>query len=297
MRHLAVLLLLAPLCPAADPPKPALTAKQLADGWVLLFDGESTYGWDTKGDVTAKDGKLVVGEKSSCTTKVTLPPGEVRVDNLGRHLPVAPYSFDKPVTAGLVAYKPADTKPIFNGKDLSGWKVFHDEKREKTKAEVTKDGELHLTNGPGDLQTENKYADFVLQLEFKTNGDGLNSGVFFRCIDGQYQNGYECQIHNGYKDDDRAKPSDFGTGAIYRRQPARKVVAGDKVWTHLTLVAKGPTFATWVNGYPVLVWTDDRPKDENPRKGLRLDAGHLSLQGHDATTDLLFRNVKIAEVK
>ena len=58
----------------------------------------------------------------------------------------------------------------------------------------------------------------------RRNGKALNSGIFFRCIPGQYQNGYEAQIQNGFKDDDRTKPVDFGTGAIYRRVPARKVV-------------------------------------------------------------------------
>jgi hypothetical protein len=103
------------------------------------------------------------------------------------------------------------------------------------------------------------------------------------------------QIQNGFKDNDRAKPADGGTGGIYRRVPARKVVADDQKWFHMTLIASGPTFATFVNGYPVANWTDDRPKDPNPRKGLRLDAGHLSLQGHDPTTDILFRNLRVAE--
>jgi hypothetical protein len=298
MRPLAVVLLLAPLCSAADPPKALLTAKELADGWVQLFDGESTYGWDTKGDVTVKEGKLILGEMASCTFKVSLPKGTVRVGEKEALHTGGSFTIDKPTTIGTVTYQPADTKSLFNGKDLSGWKVFKgDQKREKSKFEVTKDGELRLTNGPGDLQTEGKYADFVLQLEFKTNSDGLNSGIFFRCIADQYQNGYEMQINNKAKDGDRNQPADGGTGAIYRRQAARKIVANDKEWTHLTLVAKGPTFATWVNGYPVCLWTDERPKNENPRQGLRLEAGHLSIQGHDPTTDLLFRNLKLTEIK
>jgi hypothetical protein len=283
------------LAPAADV-KPATPA-------VKLFDGESTFGWETKGDVTVKDGKLVVGKGGSATFKCPLPAGQMAVSGKEASLidvtdHKAGGSFTLP--AGeykLVAFTPADLKPIFNGKDLSGWSILKDEKRMSSAAEVTKDGELHLTNGPGDLQTDGKYADFVLQLECKTNGDGLNSGVFFRCIAGQYQNGYEMQIQNGMKDNDPTKPADGGTGAIYRRTPARKIVAKDKEWMTLTLVAKGAAFATWVNGEPVVVWTDDRAKDENPRKGLRLEAGHLSLQGHDKTTDLLFRNIRLAEIK
>jgi hypothetical protein len=287
------------LAPAADL-KPATPA-------VKLFDGESTFGWETKGDVTVKDGVLLLGKGASITYKGPLPTGVVSAvfNNGGRH--EITFSADETLTLPpkgespggykSITFTPSGLKPIFNGKDLTGWSVLKDEKRMNSTAEVTKDGELHLTNGPGDLQTDGKYADFVLQLECKTNGDGLNSGVFFRCIAGQYQNGYEMQIQNGMKENDPTKPADGGTGAIYRRVAARKIVAKDKEWMTLTLVAKGPTFATWVNGEPVVVWTDDRAKDENPRKGLRLEAGHLSLQGHDKTTDLLFRNIRIAEIK
>jgi hypothetical protein len=285
----------------AEPPKGPLSAKDLSDGWLMLFDGESTFGWTTTGDVTVKDGQLTTGEKSSFTYKVALPPGTSRV-NTGLGLTEqnedgGEFSRAKAGAVRELHFKPSGLKSIFNGKDLTGWKVFHDEKRGKSKFEVTNSGELHLTNGPGDLQTVGKYSDFVLQLEFKTNGDSLNSGIFFRCVPDQYQNGYEFQIHNGIKDHDRSKPLDGGTGGIYRRQAARKVVSNDNEWAHLTLIARGPTFATWVNGYPVTLWTDERAKDDNPRKGLRLEAGHLSIQGHDPTTDLLFRNIQVAEIK
>jgi hypothetical protein len=307
MRRLIALLVLPLLSVAfaADPLKKGVLPPPHE---LKLFDGESTFGWDATGDVTVKDGKLTFGEKASITFKCPLPGGTIVATNgngasnqfnhkAGEKLTLPPKGETPTGGYKSITFTPDELKPLFTGKDLSGWKVFKDEKREKSKFEVTKDGEIRLTNGPGDLQTEGKYADFVLQLEFKTNGDGLNSGVFFRCIPDQYQNGYECQINNAAKGGDKNTPADGGTGAIYRRQPARKIVANDREWTHLTLIARGPTFATWVNGYPVCVWTDDRPKDENPRKGLRLDAGHLSIQGHDPTTDLLFRNIRLAEIK
>lgn len=303
-RAVLLLVLLPAVATAADP-KPLLSPEILADGWVALFDGESAFGWNVSDGAAVKDGILTLPAKASAVYPLSLPPGRVEVWEvkgktvtraLEQHAGgVLKLTATAPRQAERVLFKPADAKPLFNGKDLTGWSVFQDEKRNKSKWEVTKAGELHLTNGPGDLQTAGKYADFVLQLEVKTNGKALNSGVFFRCIDKEYQNGYEMQIQNGFKDDDRTKPSDGGTGAIYRRQVARKIVANDGEWFHMTLIAHGPTFATFVNGYPVANWTDDRPKDANPRKGLRLEAGHLSLQGHDPTTDILFRNIRIAE--
>ncbi len=109
-------------------------------------------------------------------------------------------------------------------------------------------------------------------------------------------NGYECQIHNGFKDGDRRKPVDCGTGGIFRRIDARLVVANDLEWFHQTVIADGAHIASWVNGYQVVDWVDDRAPDENPRQGLRLEPGTIMIQGHDPTTDVSFRNIQIAEL-
>src|SRR5580658_6632878 len=53
---------------ANDKPKPnTLTPKEIADGWILLFDGETTYGWKAiefkdgkKAEISVKDGCLVI---------------------------------------------------------------------------------------------------------------------------------------------------------------------------------------------------------------------------------------------
>ncbi len=51
-----------------------------------------------------------------------------------------------------------------------------------------------------------------------------------------------------------------------------------------------------MNGIAVVDWTDNRPLKDNARNGCRLEKGNISLQGHDPTTDLLFRNLRIAEM-
>ena len=133
----------------------------------------------------------------------------------------------------------------------------------------------------------------MVQLECISNGTHLNSGLFFRAIPDLYQEGYEAQIRNEWKDDDRTKPVDFGTGAIYRRQPARKVVSTDGEWFTMTVAAHGRHIATWVNGYQVTDWTDERKEADNGRNGFKKGKGALSIQGHDPTTDLSFRNIRI----
>jgi hypothetical protein len=306
MRLSLAFLVFASFTTAAEPPKAALTQKEIDEGWIQLFDGESLFGWKTEGEVKFLNGKLTIAPDAAMTYAVPLPKGTILIEETGGLSVKMPAGGDKPVVVKRlptdheiirINYMPEKPYSLFNGENFSGWKVHDEPKKNSSKFEVTKDGELRVTNGPGDLQTTGKYADFLLQFQCKTNGDGLNSGIFFRCIEGQYQNGYECQIQNAMVDNDPAKPKDFGTGAIYRRTPARKIVAKDKEWFSVTLVAHGDQFASWVNGYPVMKWKDERPADENPRKGLRKAAGHLSIQGHDPTTDILFRKLNVVVFK
>ncbi|MDA1166498.1 MAG: DUF1080 domain-containing protein [Planctomycetota bacterium] len=202
--------------------------------------------------------------------------------------------------AGLVKFrnvfvKPLSTASIFNGKDLSGWHAVAGSKSEFKVA----DEAISVSNGPGFLESNNAWSDFVLQFEAKTNGDGLNSGVFFRLIPGSEEtpsNGYELQIENVFANDDRTQPKDnAGTGAIFRRTRARWVVPNDHEWFTMTLIAHGPRIAAWVNGFQVTDWEDNRSADPNPRRGSKIEAGPISLQGHDPTTNLSFRNLRVAE--
>ena len=193
-----------------------------------------------------------------------------------------------------VFLKPIGTRPIFDGQSLEGW---HPIPGAKSQFEV-KDGTIHISDGPGYLETNFAAKNFVLQFDAIANGDRLNGGLFFRAQPGNETKpaeGYEFQIQNGIKDGDRNKPADFGTGAIFRRAPARRVVSNDREWLTGTLVADGPHFSTWVNGIQVVDWTDTRPESKSPREGLKLDDGHFSLQGHDATTDIAFRNLRLVD--
>ncbi|HEX3148983.1 MAG TPA: DUF1080 domain-containing protein [Gemmataceae bacterium] len=347
-RLIAILLVVTAPAFAEDKPKPnTLTPKEIADGWILLFDGETTFGWKTEGDTKVERGLLIAGGEKETVLRSNTHFGDlsVRIDfkigedtgsmllmSIGKQQSTLDAKKAKEfsamitrdgqveirVKAGMKARFqtiscvlpekdspfPTDTVSLFNGKDLTGWKLYDaarakaaDPKMKETAVKsqytVTKEGWLNVKNGPGDLQTEGQWADFVVQLECISNGKHLNSGLFFRAIPDLYQQGYEAQIRNEWVGDDRTKPVDFGTGAIYRRQAARKVVSTDGEWFTMTVAAHGKHFATWVNGCQVVDWTDDRKESDNARQGFKKGKGALSIQGHDATTDLSFRNIRI----
>lgn len=385
LAHLVVLAagIALPDCAAMAADANTLSAEELADGWILLFDGETLFGWEpaSQANWRVEDGAIAVseGEKGLLVTTSPFADFELKADfraaartNSGIFLrtPARPtdpardcyevniaapdvspfptgslvgrergaevavseawqtfhvtargghfvvkvdgqtvleYTDPAPLGRGLIGLqfnegpvafrnvklKPLGLEPIFNGRDLSGWTVYPGR---QSVFSVNDDGHLHVRDGNGQLETEGRYGDFTLQLQCKVNGEHLNSGIFFRSIPGEFWQGYESQIHNGYRDGDRTRPIDCGTGGFYRRQDARRVVANDREWFHKTLIVAGPHMATWVNGYQVSDWTDPRDPDPNPRRGLRLEAGTISIQGHDPTTDLEFRNLRIAEM-
>lgn len=338
----------------------SLAPQEIADGWILLFDGETTFGWRTEGDVAVKDGWLKIGGNKPAkasfavgfrafelaaeyvdgdkaqlfSQNVRLTPdadalGKFRLTNerggklfgsfdvvemrgnagKGQHEGFAmganhlrewwtvPFEIGAAAKGKIavrsIKLRPLEMKGMLNGQDLAGW---HEHATRKASKWTVEDKILRVRNGPGDLQTDAKWADFILQAEIKTHGKALNSGIFFRCIPGDYQNGYEAQIQNAFKDNDRTKPADYGTGAIYRRVSARKVVSNDDEWFTMTVAAQGNRIATWVNGYMTVDWTDDRPAHDNPRNGSKTGPGAISLQGHDPTTDISFRNLRIGEL-
>jgi len=366
-----------------------LTQKEAAEGWLLLFDGESTFGWTSEGKAQWRvaDGVLIgdaggpgwlrsnaafadyilrcdyrTGAEGNsglflrsaqeglphetgyelqifnqhpqfptgslvnhiAARKVEPKPGQwhsyevraegdrfvVRLDGRqvldGRdsksrigHLGLQ-YNEGRPIEFRNIKVKPLGLKPLFNGKDLAGWREVDAPKAKEKPVWSVRNKMIHVEKGPGQLETETAFADLVLQLDIRTNPQDEkhhpNSGLFFRGEPRQFWSGYEVQIRNEYKGGDRTQPVDWGTGAIYGRQATRKVVPNDGEFFVMSVVARGPQMDVWINGYPVTTWRDTRPEAANARQGARLAAGVISLQAHDPTTNLDFRNLRAASL-
>ena len=293
-----------------------LTAEEAGDGWISLFDGQTTFGWSD--GASAEDG-LLTGGTTTCTFgdyelkadvetggRMTLGGGEAvdvpagaftkTVQGLG----AGPIKLGSGVAVRKLVIKPLNLAAAFNGKDLTGWSAIRrpgvaDERQTKWTVE---DGLLRGAGGPGALELQGAhYGDFVLQVDVRCRGALSNGGVFVRSIPGDFLNGYEAQIFNGCYDRDPAKPAKYSTGAIDDRQGARRVVSRDGQTFTMTVIAAGPHLSTWVNGYQMTDWTDERDKHDNPRQGRREEPGSIQLQAHDADTDLEFRGIRVGEVK
>lgn len=159
------------------------------------------------------------------------------------------------------------------------------------------DGCLQLRGGPGQLETRETLADFVLQTRCRTDARNTNSGVLFRCIPGDRMMGYEIQIDNRSLEEDSDRPFEAGTGAVFRRTVVPQLLAKDLEWFTLTAAVCGPHVSVWVNGRQVTDWTDRREPNVNPRRGLRLEAGTLMLQAHDSKTAISVQSFQVQELR
>ncbi|HRK34872.1 MAG TPA: DUF1080 domain-containing protein, partial [Candidatus Hydrogenedentes bacterium] len=189
-------------------------------------------------------------------------------------------------------------KPLFNGKDLSGWWIRGDNKN----AYLVKDGVILVTGEKnGDwLFTDNEYDNFALRYEYRCVAGEGNSGVGIRATkDGNpaFQ-GMEIQVlRPGWETPYQR------AGSLYHTVPAG--VEADKKfgeWNSVEVYANGPHIRTTMNGtvlYDIQMTDftkekiekdaikDDfrKPLDDRPAKGL------IGLQNHEDKVE--FRNIRI----
>jgi hypothetical protein len=198
---------------------------------------------------------------------------------------------------GGAADAPPGFEPLFNGKDLAGWKVLGG----KISAWGAEDGLLYTSGaGGGWLMTEKEYADFELRLEYRVPENG-NSGVALRApMKGNpAYDGMEIQILDDYGSEYKnLKPTQY-TGSIYDVvPPAARFTKQAGQWNKLHILAQGRLIAIEVNGKKVVSVNlddyQDRAKPDPEKKleahpGLLRTKGHLGLQNHSTRVD--FRNI------
>jgi hypothetical protein len=91
---------------------------------------------------------------------------------------------------------------LFNGQDLTGWVGFLDPASGVAADAVysVKEGNIHIAGLPfGYLRTAEKYGDYKFHAEWRWIGEGTNSGIFHRVLDGDkiWPNAIECQLCSG----------------------------------------------------------------------------------------------------
>ncbi len=184
-------------------------------------------------------------------------------------------------------------KPLFNGKDLSGWEHVGPGKF------VLESGWLKSEGGMGLLwYKREKIGNATLRVVYKTASRDTNSGVYIRIPDKPTEpwmpvnKGNEVQIFDPGNDY-------HCTGVIYSfskamARPYKPV--GE--WNTMDITLDGPRTVVLLNGVKVTDYSQNDPEppkaDEGePDRGRRPDSGYIGLQNHDEKSVIYFREVSL----
>jgi len=188
---------------------------------------------------------------------------------------------------------------LFNGKDLTGW--------------ITKPGSWLVEpngvlfgkglagKGLTDIWTEEKFGDFILDLEFKL-APKTNSGVFLRTgdINAFLHTAIEVQILDSYGREELTKEN---CGAIFDcLAPSKNMVKKPGEWNRYIITCKANKIYVVLNGEQVIdmdlnLWTESHKNPDGT--GNKFDtaykdmprAGNIGLQYHGHP--VWFRNIKV----
>ncbi len=202
------------------------------------------------------------------------------------------------ILSSISAGPEAGFTPLFNGKDLTGWKVFAG-KAENWKVE---DGKIICAgSGGGWLGTDRQYANFHLRFDYRLQSGG-NSGVYLRAPDTGHISrvGMEIQllddVHPKYA---KLQPYQY-TGSLYHvaaAKPKSCKPAGE--WNQFEVRADGRKLTVIQNGTTILeADLDAASKDAKvaaEHTGLARTMGRIGLQSHSSPVE--FRNLRVQELK
>lgn len=191
----------------------------------------------------------------------------------------------------------SEWKPLFNGKNLDGWK--HVGPGEV----VVENGTLKTVGGMGLLwYTGEKIGNAVIKVVYRAPDDngGGNSGIFIRIPEAPTEpwmpvnKGYEVQIDDS--DDDWHR-----TGVLYS---FTKTLAQPKTqeWNTMEIRLDGEHTVVTVNGTKVTDYREGGPVPEKkqksePDRGKRAASGYIGVQNHNDKDIVYFKEISVKKLK
>jgi Domain of Unknown Function (DUF1080) len=192
-----------------------------------------------------------------------------------------------------------DFKPLFNGKDLSGWVLVN------TPPETWKvdDGLLICTGKPiGEIRTDRMYQNFEMEVEWRHMVPKGNAGIFVwadditsrgvpfhrsievQILENAYGNSQSHTTHGDIFPIHGAKMTPInGRGGGSRAFPVEERSNPSPKWNHYRIVCNDGKISLAVNGKVVT-----EGKEANPRKG------YICLESEGGVVH--YRNLKIKEL-
>src|SRR6202047_225070 len=209
----------------------------------------------------------------------------------------------------LICLQPAAVKcqndqwtPLFNGKDLTGWKQVG------KGTHTVENGMIRSSGGMGLLySTKGKFENCTIRVVFKMQKFNSNSGVFVRILVQPFEEwmpvfyGYEVQIDNH---PETSNEDEYHiTGTLYSlTKPLAKPGKPGPEWNTIVITLDGPRTTVVLNDVTVTDYTEGQPVPERkfnfePQHGVRPNEGYIGLQNHSDNDIVFFKEVSVQPLK
>ena len=185
--------------------------------------------------------------------------------------------------------------PMFNGKDLTGWK----DSNETPGSFTVEDGVLKVGNGRSHLfyagiDGNASFKNFEFKAKVK-HMPGSNSGIYIHTKfqeKGWPDAGYECQVNStGHKDPKK-------TGGLYAVKDVLDTApVADGEWFDYGIKVEGKHITITINGKVTTDWTE--PEGWDPATALKnmpgrkLSEGTIAIQAHDPQSVVYYKDLMI----
>lgn len=191
-----------------------------------------------------------------------------------------------------------DWIPLFNGKNLDGWKASDD-----PKSFHAEDGMI-VCDGPrshlfytGDVRKAD-FRNFEFKAEVMTR-PGANSGVYFHTRyqeSGWPEKGFEVQVNNTHRGEGNYRERKK-TASLYAIRNVYKQLVPDNQWFTMRFRVEDRRIHIWLND----ILTVDYVEPLNPfrtaeHKGSLLSSGTFALQCHDPKSTVFYRNLFVRPI-
>ncbi|MEM9480081.1 MAG: DUF1080 domain-containing protein [Verrucomicrobiota bacterium] len=178
---------------------------------------------------------------------------------------------------------------IFNGEDLTGWKV----NKENPDSVSVKDGVM-VVAGPrthvfyDGAVGDHDFKNFEFKCKVKTT-PGSNSGIYFHT---EYQDsgwpdkGYEAQVNNTHKDPRK-------TASLYAVEDNHEAPVKDDEWFDYHIKVEGKRITLSINGKVIIDFTesDDNMGHLKKMPGRKLSSGTIAFQAHDPDSAAYYKDI------
>jgi hypothetical protein len=191
------------------------------------------------------------------------------------------------VATGFAA-EMANSRALFNGKDLNGW---------TGEGYVVEDGAIICTEKGKNLVSKETFASYTLEFDFKlTPGANNGLGIHYPGTGDAAYAGMELQILDNSSEKSKDLSDTQLHGSIYELAAAKKAELKPMgEWNHQKVSVLGSALLVELNGTIILRSNLDDLSTRNPaHAGAKRRSGHIAFLGHG--DHVAFKEIKITEL-